>query len=546
MVDAPRSTAAVPMPQVTRWDVVLPDELAAGRLAMDLAAMLQPGDLVALTGDLGAGKSTLARAIIRELAQDPDLDVPSPTFTLLQSYELPRHSVVHADLYRLGDSSELEELGWYDLTDSAVTLVEWPERAGEVLQQPNRLEVGVTIPPEAPETRRHVRLTGHGRLAGALLRMRTIRALIDSAGFGPAHRRHLQGDASSRTYERLVGTQRNAVLMNAPRRPDGPPVRDGRPYSAIAHLAEDVKPFVALARGLKARGLSAPLIYAADLASGLLIMEDLGDEGVLAGAPPAPAPVMERYEVAIDVLAALHRLDLPDRLAVSPEIDYQLPRYDIAALLIEVELLIDWYLPHREAPALSPEGRAAFRQLWADALAPSLMQKPVWVLRDYHSPNLMWLPGREGLARIGLLDFQDAVMGPAAYDVASLTQDARVDVPEEMELALLGRYIRASRQANPAFDMRAFAASYAVMGAQRATKILGTFARLNHRDGKPGYLRHIPRVWTYLQRCLAFTDLAPLKAWFEAHVPSPDRPLATPLAAPAPAPLDAPNDPREA
>ncbi|WP_342593645.1 tRNA (adenosine(37)-N6)-threonylcarbamoyltransferase complex ATPase subunit type 1 TsaE [Ancylobacter gelatini] len=502
------------------WEVVLPNEEATGRLAMDLAATLAPGDIVALNGDLGAGKTTLARALVRALAEDDELEVPSPTFTLMQLYDLPRHRVVHADLYRLGEPEELEEIGWSDQTDGAVVLVEWPERGGEAILGANRLDITISIPEQNPEHARRVRLLGHGRLAEALRRMRAIRALIDLAGFGPARRRHLQGDASSRTYERLIGAKRDAVLMNAPRRPDGPPVRGGKPYSQIAHLAEDVKPFVALARGLKIRGFSAPTIYAADLNEGLLVIEDLGDEGMLAGLPSAPVP--ERYEAAADVLAVLHQLELPATLQVSPEIDHHLPHYDIEALLIEAELLLDWYLPHRGVPAPAPELREQFRALWSEALAGPLAQKPVWVLRDYHSPNLIWMPEREGTARVGLLDFQDAVMGPAAYDLVSLTQDARVDVPEELELALLGRYIKARRQVDPAFDMRDFAASYAVMGAQRATKILGIFARLNRRDGKPHYLRHIPRIWTYLERCLAFTELDPLKAWFAAHVPPPE------------------------
>lgn len=502
------------------WEVILPNEEATGRLAMDLAAMLMPGDIVALHGDLGVGKTTLARALVRALAEDPELEVPSPTFTIMQLYELPRHRVVHADLYRLGEAEELEEIGWSEQIDGAIVLVEWPERGEGAVLRPSRLDLQISIPENNPESARRVRLLGHGRLAEALRRMRAIRSLIDQAGFGPAQRRHLQGDASSRTYERLVGAKRRAVLMNAPRRPDGPPVRYGKPYSQLAHLAEDVKPFVAMARGLKMRGFSAPAIYAADLAEGLLVIEDLGDDGVLVGTPPAPAP--ERYEAAVEVLASLHQLDLPDTLPVSPELDHHLPPYDLEALLMEAELLLDWYLPHSGRPAPSAEAREAFRNLWAQALAGPLAQEPVWVLRDYHSPNLLWLPEREGLERVGLLDFQDAVMGPPAYDVVSLTQDARVDVPEELELALLGRYIKARRQADPGFDVRGFAASYAVMGAQRATKILGIFARLDKRDGKPQYLRHMPRIWTYLTRCLAFTDLDALRGWYAAYVPPPE------------------------
>ena len=145
-----------------------------------------------------------------------------------------------------------------------------------------------------------------------------------------------------------------------------------------------------------------------------------------------------------------------------------------------------------------------------------------WVLRDFHSPNLLWLGGRVGIARVGLLDFQDALLGPPAYDVASLLQDARVDVPETMEFALLGRYAQARQVDDPQFDLANFVATYSLMAAQRATKILGIFARLDRRDGKPQYLRHLPRVWRYLRRSLGQPTLAPLKAWYDAHVPAPE------------------------
>jgi aminoglycoside/choline kinase family phosphotransferase len=159
--------------------------------------------------------------------------------------------------------------------------------------------------------------------------------------------------------------------------------------------------------------------------------------------------------------------------------------------------------------------------LWRDALQPALDAPPTWVLRDYHSPNIIWLPHREGIKRVGVIDFQDAMMGPAAYDVASLLQDARVDVPEALEIALLARYSRA-RLDEPGFDARSFTHLYALMAAQRASKILGIFARLDRRDGKPQYLRHLPRVWTYLQRALAHPALAPLAAWYRDNIPAPD------------------------
>ncbi len=304
--------------------------------------------------------------------------------------------------------------------------------------------------------------------------------------------------------------------MNSPRRPDGPPVRNGKPYSAIAHLAEDVTPFIAMAQGLRAHGFSAPAIVNADRAAGLLILEDLGNDLVVESAPPAP--IEARYETAVDVLVELHREPLADTLPVAPGVDYTLPRYDIEALLIEVELLIDWYLPRLNAPA-SKDKRDIYLALWRDALSPALSAPQTWVLRDFHSPNLLWLAERRGAARIGLLDFQDAVMGPAAYDLASLLQDARVDVSEMTEIALLSRYTRARRAADPGFDAPGFARLYATLAAQRASKILGIFARLDRRDGKPQYLRHMPRIWAYLQRSLAHPALSTLRAWYSAHVP---------------------------
>jgi tRNA threonylcarbamoyl adenosine modification protein YjeE len=497
--------------------VVVPNEAALQRLVIDIAMALQPGDLITLSGDLGAGKTTFARALIRHLAEDPEIEVPSPTFTLMQLYELPRFTVVHADLYRLSGPGELAELGFEDLPETAVTLVEWPDRAAGFLP-PDRLDMAFTLAPHLGPEVRNVRITGYGTLADRVEHFGAIRQFLDGTGYGEAKRERVQGDASTRSYERLTLGDRRVILMNAPRRPDGPPVRDGKPYSRIAHLAEDVTPFVAMARGLKALDLSAPQIYHADLDQGLLILEDLGDNRVVAGDPPAP--IEEYYGAAVEVLLALHAFELPTTLPVAPGSDYTLPSYDMDALLIEAELLLDWYLPRFDME-LTPTARSAFVALWREALNPALASPPAWVLRDFHSPNLLWLPDRPGVARVGLLDFQDAVMGPAAYDLASLLQDARVDVPETLEIALLGRYARVRRDSDQDFDTAGFVQMYATLAAQRATKILGIFARLDRRDGKPQYLRHIPRIWGYLQRALAHPALAPLNGWYRVHVPAP-------------------------
>ncbi|MDE2372994.1 MAG: tRNA (adenosine(37)-N6)-threonylcarbamoyltransferase complex ATPase subunit type 1 TsaE [Hyphomicrobiales bacterium] len=495
------------------FSLSLPNEQATVRFANAVAAALEPGDLLTLAGDLGAGKTAFVRALIRHLGGDETIEVASPTFTLMQSYELPRFVLVHADLYRLSGAAELGELGFDDLPEGSILVLEWPDRAAGFLP-PDRLDITFTLAPQLDSQARNVRVVGYGAFGARVERMEQLRAFLEGSGFAEALRWRMVGDASTRIFERLHFADQTAILMNAPRRPDGPPVRGGKPYSAIAHLAEDIVPYVAMARGLRDRSLSAPAIMHADLDRGFLIMEDLGGDLIVEGNPPAPIEV--RYEAAVDLLVSLHRRKLPDVLPVAPDLDYRLRHYDIGAFLIEAELLLDWYLIGAAAP--SDLMREEFVALWSAALEPVTAAPATWVLRDFHSPNLLWLADRDSVARVGLLDFQDALIGPPAYDVASLLQDARVDIPEDLEVTLLGRYVNARRADDRRFDAAAFALCYATLAAQRATKILGIFARLNRRDGKPQYLRHVPRLLGYLQRSLAHPALEPLATWYAAHV----------------------------
>lgn len=496
------------------WTIDLPDEAASIRFAERLAAELRPGDLVTLGGDLGAGKTTFARAMIRAMTRSPQLEVPSPTYTLMQTYDAPDFRIVHADLYRVADVTELVELGWEDAAENAIVLCEWAEKAGDILT-PDRLEARFDIPPGGEG--RILTLTGHGRLASRLQRAKAIQKLFERGGFSDPDREFMLGDASVRAYERVRDpkTGRKAILMIAPRRPDGPAIRLGKSYSTLVHLAESVDAFVAIARGLREIGFSAPEIYATDLEAGLLLIEDLGPLGVI----DENGPIPERYGLAVDVLAELHSRVLPNELPAEGVITHKLHRYDLEALTIETELLLDWFFPYRTQRTPNAGTRLSFIDTWVSILEAVLSGEKTWSLRDYHSPNLIFIPEREGLRQMGLIDFQDCVIGHPAYDVVSLLQDARVTVPEELELQLLVRYARQRRARDPDFDMQAFATAYAIMGAQRATKVLGIFVRLDRRDGKPAYLKHIPRIEAYLKRCLAHPALAKLKGWYEANLP---------------------------
>ena len=503
------------MTDPTTFSLTLADEMATAHLMADLALLISPGDVITLSGDLGAGKTAAARAMIRYLASDDALEVPSPTFTLAQTYDLPPFPLVHADLYRISDPSELEEIGLSPLPEATVVLIEWPERAPTALPKDR---IDIALRPALVSTARAAEVTGYGKAAAQVARLKALRQFLNEAGYADATRQRMVGDASTRSYARLVRDDGVVILMNSPRRADGPPVYEGKSYSAVVHLAEDVKPFVAIAGGLRERGFSTPVIHHTDLDNGFLITEDFGSAGFVEGEPPRP--IEGRYHTAADMLAALHRVVLPFILPLAPDLTYAIPTFDTDALLIEVGLMLEWYLPDRGVEPTN-KMRDEFVTMWRDLLAKPAAAARTWVIRDFHSPNLIWLDERSGIAKVGIIDFQDAVLGPAAYDMVSLAQDARIDVPEQLELALLVRYIKARRAADDTFDPAGFAELYAIMSAQRNTRLLGTFARLNRRDGKPQYLRHQPRLWTYLNRSLAHPLLAPVRAWYSAHVPPP-------------------------
>ena len=505
------------MMAITTFSVPLANETATAQLMADLALLIGPGDVITLSGDLGAGKTAAARAMIRYLADDDHLEVPSPTFTLAQGYDLPAFPLVHADLYRINDASELEEIGLSPLPESTVALIEWPERALSALPG-DRIDIALSHRSALGSTARAAEITGHGKGAAQVVRLQTLRRFLDGAGYLEARRQRMAGDASTRSYARLIREDGAVILMNSPRRPDGPAIYRGKSYSAAVHLAEDVKPFVAIAHGLRARGFSAPAIHYADLEAGFLITEDFGTAGVIEGDPSQP--IAERYEAATDMLAALHREAPATTLPLAPHVSYAIPVFDTEALMIEIGLMLEWYLPDRDAE-VNDDRRGEFVAMWRQLLEKPAAAPRTWVMRDFHSPNLIWLGERAGISRVGILDFQDTVLGPAAYDLVSLLQDARIDVPEQLELALLTRYIKTRRSDDANFDPGGFAEIYAIMSAQRNTRLLGTFARLNRRDGKPQYLQHQPRIWTYLKRSLAHPALSVLRDWYAANVPPP-------------------------
>ena len=316
-------------------------------------------------------------------------------------------------------------------------------------------------------------------------RERQCRAFLARAGWGDAAHAPLAGDASARRYARLTRGDETAVLMDDP-----PP-------------GNSVSAFVRIAGLLRGMGYSAPDVLAADEVQGFALLEDFGDGSfsVLLAGPAAPSLERTLYEAATDFLVDLHRQPAPSGLR----------RYDADWMLDDARLFLKSIADETADASMAAEFEAA----WRGSLEEAAAGPQALCLRDFHAGNLMWLPARDGLGRVGLLDFQDARLGPTAYDLVSLLQDARRDLANGLEGALVMRYL----QASTGLDEAAFRAAYAILGAQRAVRIIGVFHRLARRDGKPAYLAHLPRVWGHLDRNLAHPMLAPVRDWFGRRCP---------------------------
>ena len=482
-------------------------------LARELSLWARPGLAIHLSGDLGAGKSAFARAFIRALAPDDrEFDIPSPSFSLVQSYDTIRVPVVHVDLYRIGSPAEVTELGLEEFLAKSLMIIEWPERLPEDIS-PDRLKISFTGSGDT----RDLKLKAAGKWIEILKRNEKINEFVNQSQVTGGTRSHFEGDASARRYEQVAGNAATLLLMDMPSRPDGPVVKNGKPYSAIAHLAEGIGAVVAINDYLFNLGYSVSQVYAADIRLGLAFVEPLGDK-VFGRMMARGEDMGEPMKAAVQVLADMAAREWPSTIPVRGGGNHHIAPYDLDAMLIEVDLLPSWFWPLQKKSAPGGDVKAEFSAIWQTLLTSIAAYKPVWTLRDYHSPNLLWLPERKGLRRVGIIDTQDCVMGHPAYDLVSMLQDARVDIDFKRADELFEHYC-GLRSVAGSFDAREFSRAFAILGAQRATKILGIFARLFKRDGKPIYLNHIPRVSRYLKRNLAHPDLAVLKSWYERNLP---------------------------
>ena len=457
--------------------------------ARALAPELRAGDTLLLDGPVGAGKSHFARALIRARLDNPAEDVPSPTFTLVQTYD-GAPPLWHADLYRLTDPAEVDELGLLDALPDAIALIEWPDRMGPVAGA-----LTLCIQPQDDPDLRQITLSGDPALWARAVRAAARAAFTHQAGWGDAQVAFLAGDASARRYFRLTRDGETAVLMDAD--------------------AATLAPYLAMTGWLRDRDFDAPRVIAADPGAGLALIEDFGDAQIARVVEGDPAQAGPLYDRIAGLLARL--------AAYTPAPGVKV--LDGPEMARQVGLFAEWY------PAAV--GADADAQADADKIAPTIARlhaelcadlAPVTGLRDFHAENIILTPDD----RLGLLDFQDAVATHPAYDLVSVLHDARRDIPADVEQAAIARFL-----ADTGLDADRFRAAFALLSVQRNLRIMGIFTRLCIAEGKPRYLAFMPHVWSLIGRALAAPELADL-ATLLARIPPPDRDMIERIAAQCP------------
>lgn len=451
-------------------------------------------DVILLEGDLGAGKTTFSKFFINHFSEIKH-NVTSPTFNIVQTYKSNKCNIWHFDLYRLKNSLEIIEIGLEEALDEGLTIIEWFEIANDYLPE-DYLEIKI----DNSNDKRIATLFANGSWVKRLEKIQNkyqedrekiIADFLHFNNLGNARVEKLKADASFRTYRRIYDSKKTLILMNAP------------------PAYEDISKFILVDEYLRKQNLNAPEILGYNIKNGLMLLQDFGNNlftTILNECSKQELCVKEKelYIKAVNVLDGLKKIS---------DIGSKIPKYDDNLLLKEVKLLTDWYLPYKFDSEDHIQKESEYIEIWQELLKKINIFDNVFVHRDFHADNLLYLNDFDGIKQIGLLDFQDAVIGSPIYDLISLLEDARRDVLPQTVEECKKIFLK-----NNNFNINDFNMAYNIIAAQRNCKIIGIFIRLSVRDNKQNYLDYLPRVWNHLKNDLNHPDLKPLKDWFDKYV----------------------------
>ena len=424
-----------------------------------IALFARKNDVITLKGELGTGKTTLARAIIKKLTNNKNIEVPSPAYTIIQEYQSPHLSIAHVDLYRIKNPHDIEELAIEDACERNLVLIEWPDIAENILPK-TRLNIrfeeeikNQTKPYHEPI--RKLTLNAQGEWQKRLKHIKYVQDFLNEKGYGEAKRYLMYADASMRRYERLENnknTKKNiktVLLMDMAAQNNHH--NNQTNYDHSAAIQSGISAFVTIGENLKKIGLSAPEIYETDKKNKLAIIEDFGADDYVKIAQKEKNMAPWR-NAAIDVLLHLYKVNPPKQITNRKGQIYTLKKYGKNILNAEKNLLLEWFYPHQTRKKLTKENIIIWNKIWQNLFNITNGEKNIWTLRDFHAPNLVALERRKGIKKVGIIDFQDALIGHPAYDLVSLLQDARIDVIPEDEETALRYYIKKRHNIEKNFD----------------------------------------------------------------------------------------------
>lgn len=468
-------------------------------LARVISKILVKGDIVALIGEIGSGKTTFSKRLINELTSIHINEINSPTFNLYTIYDKNGVQVNHYDFYRVENSEDLLEIDLIESYKSGITIIEWADKYINALKN-DYIEVHL----KEKKNHREYQVIGRGSFRQRIKNANSLEYFLDQTNLKINRQEDIKGDASKRKYHRLYTENSTLILMDSSQE---------KKIASPTKLSTSINDYIHICKYLEKINIRVPKLFYTDTENEYLIEEDFGDlqysQVVSAG------NFKELYQPAISTLLHITRINHPHDLEVDG-MKYKIPEYDNMTYLNEIEIFIKFYWPYKKGHICSPSTQNEFMDIFNELLGKLSSDKSL-VLRDFHSPNLMFLNTEKNHRKCGVIDFQDALIGHPIYDLVSLSQDARVTITEEQENFLLEQYKVEFDYNNYNFDKSTIMDQYCILGAQRSLKILGIFARLSIIDNRNDYIGHMPRIINYIRKNMKNSNLSNLSNWLKLN-----------------------------
>ena len=469
------------------------------KLSKELAPLLNEGGVVTLNGQIGAGKTTLAKLIIQQLTQTPLEDIVSPTFNLYHTYNKDNLEIAHYDFYRIESEMELHEIDLNESFTDKICIIEWADKFRDFLPK-DRIEIFI----KCTKNERVYRINPLGKFREVVSNRAKIENFLGGLDINFTELQRLPGDASKRNYYRVMSSDNTMIVMDATQKSD---------IKNKTGLTNGIDDFIKIQEYLNSIDVRVPKLIARNKIDNIILEEDLGEYSYTDML--TKENYQKLYNPAIKTLIHISNINHPKNISTKSNPHY-LKEFDLNIYLNEAEIFIDYYWPFIHGKQCNADKKQEFTHIMEEVYS-NLTNDKTLMLRDFHSPNLLFLENENGFRKCAVIDFQDALFGHPLYDLVSLTNDARITIDEYQEKYLIGLYKKDFPFNNFQFDSLSFMQQYHILGVQRSIKILGIFARLAILEANQNYLVHMPRIICYIKRIMQSGSIQALACWLNQN-----------------------------